>query len=487
MIPSHITRSRHITRLDPEKRIVYGEVYVPFDPDPNQTYSVDQVALRVDSYDTFMRRVTLERLAHQYMEFMRNVDLQHDRESRAGVPVESYIARDDDPVFLPGAWIMGTRVDDDEVWDRINQGEITGYSIDVMARQESVSVNVGNTVRQYGELIDVTPFFVSLVDRAANKRTFRVIRCDHTHLPTEEPVKDVPTPPITPVQELAATEESRRALGFMEHVRRFFAGDAGKPDATSALRSIDFADDWLNREPWDQLSMAMNLLYEVTYQIIQLPLSDRANAVQKASGDWARVITDIMGKIPEANSEQRSERRELVLSQHSPDMNLTVRIGRKISDARMQRIKKALEELTAVVVEVEGVSEEDRSMSENTHTEEKWAQTTSALEGIMAEVKGLSERLVEIEGKQSAKPDLDPELRGELKKVADLIEGMSDRLKRIEDRRSPSQQSPSDERNAAEPTRSESRSVFSGILARHQTGVRQARPDDAESEQANNQ
>ena len=126
-------------------------------------------------------------------------------------------------------------------------------------------------------------------------------------------------------------------------------------------------------------------------------------------------------------------------------------------------------------------------MSENTHTEEKWAQTTSALEGIMAEVKGLSERLVEIEGKQSAKPDLDPELRGELKKVADLIEGMSDRLKRIEDRRSPSQQSPSDEQNAAEPTRPESRSVFSGILARHQTGVRQARPDDAESEQANNQ
>src|SRR3990167_7984772 len=129
MIPSHITRSRHITRLDPEKRIVYGEVYVPFDPDPNQTYSVDQVALRVDSYDTFMRRVTLERLAHQYMEFMRNVDLQHDRESRAGVPVESYTARDDDPIFLPGAWIMGTRVDDDEVWGRIVSGEITGYSI----------------------------------------------------------------------------------------------------------------------------------------------------------------------------------------------------------------------------------------------------------------------------------------------------------------------------------------------------------------------
>ena len=486
MTPSHITRSRHITRLDPEKRIVYGEVYVPFDPDPNQTYTADEVALRVDSYDTFMRRTTLEKLAHQYMEFMRNVDLQHDRESRAGVPVESYTARDDDPIFLPGAWIMGTRVDDDEVWGRIVSGEITGYSIDVMARQESVAVNVGSTVRQYGELIDVTPFFVSLVDRAANKRTFRVIRCDHTHLPPEEPMKEAPTLPNTPVQDLTATEESRQALGFMEHVRRFFAGDPGKPDATSMLRSIDFADDWLTREPWDQLSMAMNLLYEVTYQITQLPLSDRANAVQKVSGDWARVITDIMGKIPEANNEQRSERRELVLSRHSPDINLTVRIGRKISDARMQRIKKALEELTAVVVEVEGVSEEDRSMNENTDTEEKRAQ---AIEGIMAEVKSLSERLVEIESKQTAKPDLDPELRGELKKVADLIEGMSDRLKRIEDRRSPSQQSPSDERNDAEPTRPESRSVFSGILARHQTGARPARESEqgaktsAESEQ----
>ena len=84
---NHITRSRHTTRLDEERRIVYGEVYVPFDPEATAVYPWAEVEARTDTYNTFMRSVTLERLAHQYLKFMRNVDVQHTRDARMGTPV----------------------------------------------------------------------------------------------------------------------------------------------------------------------------------------------------------------------------------------------------------------------------------------------------------------------------------------------------------------------------------------------------------------
>jgi hypothetical protein len=73
----------------------------------------------------------IEKMAYGFLENMRNanIDRNHDDKPNYGVVVESFIARKGDPDFPPGAWVLGTHVTDDETWEAIKSGEITGYSI----------------------------------------------------------------------------------------------------------------------------------------------------------------------------------------------------------------------------------------------------------------------------------------------------------------------------------------------------------------------
>lgn len=107
------------TKSDDEKRIVYGEVYVPGDPEHR------------DSHEQYMSAGEIEKMAHRFMESMRlrNVDKEHDEQPGEGVIVESFIAREGDPDFAPGAWVVATKILKDETWQAVKNGEITGYSL----------------------------------------------------------------------------------------------------------------------------------------------------------------------------------------------------------------------------------------------------------------------------------------------------------------------------------------------------------------------
>jgi len=112
-------------KADEAKRIVYGEVYVPWTGDGPPP---------ADARDTdghWMRPEEIEKMAHRFMENLRltKIDKQHDEEPDEGIVVESFIARPGDPDFTPGAWVLGTKIIKDETWEAIQKGEITGYSM----------------------------------------------------------------------------------------------------------------------------------------------------------------------------------------------------------------------------------------------------------------------------------------------------------------------------------------------------------------------
>lgn len=110
-----------LLRVNAKKRIVYGVVYVP---------------MKADSHDSYMTAKTIEDMAHRWMIQSRMMDEQHDFVLGAGAPVESFIVRegdkdfvDDQGVALVGAWVLGTKVEDERVWKKILSGEILTYSI----------------------------------------------------------------------------------------------------------------------------------------------------------------------------------------------------------------------------------------------------------------------------------------------------------------------------------------------------------------------
>lgn len=124
---SHFVR---IKKIDEEKRIVYGEVYAP---------NV------LDTYTDFMSKEDIELMAHRFMQLqtMRQaIDTNHDEQSNGSYPVESFIARDGDPDYTPGAWVLGTKVEDEDVWDQIKKGELNGYSFQALVRKVAVVVDI---------------------------------------------------------------------------------------------------------------------------------------------------------------------------------------------------------------------------------------------------------------------------------------------------------------------------------------------------------
>lgn len=105
-----------ISKIDEDKQIAYGEVYIPMIP---------------DSQGDFMTSEEIEKMAHRFMKdgFLRSVDTQHDLADNGSIVVESFIVRKDDPDFpIAGSWVAAVWVPDD-LWPLVKSGELGGFSM----------------------------------------------------------------------------------------------------------------------------------------------------------------------------------------------------------------------------------------------------------------------------------------------------------------------------------------------------------------------
>ncbi|KIL14199.1 XkdF-like putative serine protease domain-containing protein [Bacillus safensis] len=117
-----------LTKAEDAHRLVYGVVYEPNTPDAHQD---------------FMSATEIERAAHGFMKDARHIDKQHDFQHGVGEVVESYIAPADFEVggelIRKGSWVLVTKASQ-EIWDQIQKGHITGYSMagtaDIVAIEE---------------------------------------------------------------------------------------------------------------------------------------------------------------------------------------------------------------------------------------------------------------------------------------------------------------------------------------------------------------
>lgn len=128
-----------IRKLDVEKQIVYGEVYAPY---------------VVDSHGDMMLPEDVEKMAHRFMAnaISRSIDKMHNNISQNAYPVESFIARADDPDFTEGAWVMGVKIEDAELWKEVKSGKINGFSLEAMVKTDSAEVEVDVDRVQYGSV-----------------------------------------------------------------------------------------------------------------------------------------------------------------------------------------------------------------------------------------------------------------------------------------------------------------------------------------------
>jgi hypothetical protein len=111
-------------KSDDELQIVWGEVYVPDVPDSQHDFMTELEILKM-SYSWMAKSET------------KCIDLNHDNQVVNAVVVESFIAREGDPQFIPGAWVVGVHIPDDAVWGMVKKGEINGFSMQGRGHQGS--------------------------------------------------------------------------------------------------------------------------------------------------------------------------------------------------------------------------------------------------------------------------------------------------------------------------------------------------------------
>lgn len=142
---------------DGYQRIVYAEVLIPDVP---------------NTAGDFQTKEMVREFAYGFMVSGFDLDVDHDNVARADLKVvESFIARDDDPDFIPGSWVVGVYVGDDEVWQKIRNGEINGYSWEGWVKAIQAEVDMLADVSRFGrtekDLKDGhTHEFVAIVDDA---------------------------------------------------------------------------------------------------------------------------------------------------------------------------------------------------------------------------------------------------------------------------------------------------------------------------------
>ncbi len=68
---------------------------------------------------------------------MKQCDVRHDNKVNRGMAIaETFVARDSDPDFIPGSWVVGMHIPGDAEWEGVKKGDFNGFSIQATVLQK---------------------------------------------------------------------------------------------------------------------------------------------------------------------------------------------------------------------------------------------------------------------------------------------------------------------------------------------------------------
>jgi hypothetical protein len=131
-----------IKKTDAELQVVWGEVYAPGYP---------------DSQGDFMQPASIREMAWGFMkkQALHKIDVQHSQQESGSYIVESFIAREGDPLFIPGAWVVGVKIPELAIWALVKSGELNGFSLDGFGLRTETTLEIELPDSLDGETDDV--------------------------------------------------------------------------------------------------------------------------------------------------------------------------------------------------------------------------------------------------------------------------------------------------------------------------------------------
>lgn len=221
-----ITLSEHpkevnLTLANEEKRLLLGAALIP-----NK-----KIYRNIDGnefYITFSEE-TIEKLAHSFFKkgYQNNSSLEHQVQLQGMSVVEGWTVKDPlndksnafGKTYEKGTWVTMMKVDNDEVWQKVKEGEVKGFSIDALIGLKEL--NLKSDINMSTETS--TTIANSVVDKLKAFFTTAVAE------PTVEPVAEVEAQPEAVVEE--PKEDAFNKEAFMNELEQILANFSKDVDA----------------------------------------------------------------------------------------------------------------------------------------------------------------------------------------------------------------------------------------------------------------
>lgn len=201
-----------LATIDEEKRLLLGAALIP-----NK-----KIYRKVDEEEFFItfNEETIEKLAHAFISNgnQNNSSLEHQVALDGMSVVENWIVenpqRDKSTNFgkqyPKGTWVTMMKVDNDEIWDKVKQGEIKGFSIDALLGLQEIKFNTEiNMTKQ--DFLDQLKSIFTFNEETPKEEVEQVV--EEVEVKSEEVVEEV-TDTDTP-QENAELEALKELIANM--------------------------------------------------------------------------------------------------------------------------------------------------------------------------------------------------------------------------------------------------------------------------------
>lgn len=101
------------------EQVVFAEVLIPETP---------------NVFGDYWKRETIREAAYMFMRDGFGIDVDHDNVDQTGTcyVVETFIARPGDPDFIEGSWVVGMKIEDADLWQKVLDNELNGYSYEAI-------------------------------------------------------------------------------------------------------------------------------------------------------------------------------------------------------------------------------------------------------------------------------------------------------------------------------------------------------------------
>ena len=146
-IHNELVEKTHYVRIKrvsgDEQRTIEGLVY-----EPNV----------LDTYGEMMLADDIAKMAHRFLSQLTlkaTIDTNHDETPNGSYPIESFLARKGDPDYAEGAWVLKVRVPEDDVWSRIKNGDLNGFSFQALVYKMAAVVEIEVEVDTFTETEEV--------------------------------------------------------------------------------------------------------------------------------------------------------------------------------------------------------------------------------------------------------------------------------------------------------------------------------------------